>query len=812
MNLFGWMEQLQQDIRFGIRNLVVNPGFSLLAIMSLALGIMATTAMYSVVHAVVLDPFPYKNVDSLMSVRVVEPGRRGGRTYYSTDQFLEIAERSSIFEGVIASTISDVLWKSEGEPQRLRGNHVTANTFEVMGVPPLLGRVIVPSDAATDAASVVVLGHRFWQRQFGSDEGILGRQLMLNGVVRTVVGVMPRRFMWRGADVYLPIVFQRGRVVEGVRAVHLLGRLKAGVTPAQAEADLKPIIEELQKREPAEFPEKWRVGLLSFRETFPSGIRETLWVLFGAVGLLLLIACVNVSNLLLSRAAARQREMAVRAALGAGRGRLIRQLFTESLLLAVGGGVLGIPLAYAALRAIIVLVPPGTIPDESEIAVNSAVLIFTVSVSLLTAILFGLFPAWHASKAHLVESLKDASRSVSGGGRQALVRNGLVVAEVALSVMLLVGASLMMRSLLALQQVDLGIRADRLLTMRIPLSDQRYPEPGRRTEFLNQLLRRVSVVPGVVAAGINTGVHPLGNWSFPVEVAGFTQEDTRPVVIHQVNGDYTKALGIPLLQGRLFTEAELQDRQHVAAVNRAFADRYLAGRDPLGRVVRIPRLRTTPFNAANDSFQIIGVVKDTLNRSLTNEVQPELYLPYTITGMADRLVVLTHSYPASVINAVRSQVYAIDKDQPVTEVRTIETMLNDFVFSGPRFSLALFSVFAALGLSLAVIGVYGLISYAVSRRRQEIGVRIALGATTSSIVRLVLSGGLKLIGAGLILGLVGSAAAAHVLKQLIWRVSPYDPLSFTVVAGILLTVGLLACFWPTLQAARVDPASVLRYE
>jgi predicted permease len=812
MMALEWFAQARQDLRFGARTLAANPGFALLAVLSLALGITATTAMYSVVHAVVLDPFPYRDVDHLMSVRVSDLDRPGGRVSYSTDQFLEIAERSSIFAGVIASTISDVVWTGDGEPQRLRGNHVTTNTFEVMGVPPLLGRAVTTSDGAPSAPPVVVLGHRFWQRQFGGDLGVLGRELRLNGVVRTVVGVMPRRFMWRGADVYVPVVFQRGKAVEGVRFVHLLGRLKPGVSEAQAEGDLRPIIADLQQKEPDQFPEKWRVGLLSFKETFPSAIRETLWVLFGAVGLLLLIACVNVSNLLLARAAVRRREMAVRAALGASKGRLVRQLLTESLLLAVAGGALGIPFAHAGLKAIIALVPPGTIPDESEVVINSAVLLFAVGVCVATAVVFGLAPAWHASKTDLAGSLKEAGRSVSGGRGQALLRNGLVVAEVALAVMLLVGASLMMRTLLALQRVDLGIRTDRLLTMRIPLPGQRYPDPARRIAFFRELLERVGAVPGVVAAGVNTGLHPFGNWRLAVDVAGGARADRRPVVVHQVSGDYTKALGIGLLSGRVFTEAEVDAKRQLALVNQAFVRRYLGERDPQGRVVRIPGARTAPFNLPDDSFEVIGVVKDTLNRSLRNDVEPELYLPYTVAGLADRLVVLTGAHPGAVTGAVRHEVHALDGEQPVTEVRTIEDLLDDFAFSGPRFSLTLFCVFALVGLSLAVIGVYGVMAHAVARRRQEIGVRIAVGASSGRIVRMVLSSGLRLIGAGIVLGLLGSAAAGRAVQQLIWNVSPLDPLSFAAVSGVLLIAGLQACLWPAWRAARLDPVSAIRCE
>ncbi|MGH9853383.1 MAG: ABC transporter permease [Blastocatellia bacterium] len=810
--MLTWLEQFSRDIRFGIRHLAKNLGFTSIAVLSLALGIMATTAIYSVIHAVVLDPFPYKDVDNLMSVKVWDPNQRGFRLGYSTDQFLEIAERSTIFEGVIASTISDVLWAESGEPQRLRGNYGTFNTFQVMGVPSLLGRTILPDDAKPDAAPVVVLGYRFWQRQFGGDPGVVGRQLRLNDKVRTVIGVMPKRFMWRGADVYLPITFERGRVVEGVRGVHLLGRLKPGVTEAQAEVDLRPIIADLKKTEPAQFPDNWRVGLLSFKESFPSSIRENLWILFGAVGLLLLIACANVSNLLLAKASERQKEMSVRAALGASRSRLIRQLLTESLLLAIAGAALGVALAYSGLNAILALVPPNTIPDESEVVINTPVLLFTLLVSALTSVVFGLAPALHTSTGDLANPMRESGRSLTGGRRQAFLRKGLVVAGVALSLMLLVGAGLMMRTFIAVQDVDLGFRTDRLLTMRIPLPEQRYPDRERRVAFYQELLRRVSAVPGVTAVGLNSGVHPLGNMGAPVEVVGSAQQDTRPVVIHQINLDYTKAMGIALLEGRLFAESEVYGKQQLAVVNRSFVRSRLDGRDALGRVIRVPRLKQPPFGVTDDSFQIVGVVKDTLNRGLTNEVMPEVYLPFTLTGRADRLVALAQADPASITKAVMSQVYSIDKDQPVTDVRTIDRVLQEGVYAGPRFNLALFAVFAALGLTLAVIGVYGVMSSAVAQQTHEIGIRMALGATPGNVSGMVVKRGLWLLLAGIAVGLLGSFLTARLLAGQIWNVSPFDPVTFGAVSLILLLAGLQACVWPARRAARIDPIVALRQE
>jgi predicted permease len=806
------MRTLLQDLSFALRILAKSPGVTSIAVLSLALGIMATTAIYSVIHAVVLDPFPYKDVDNLMSVKVWDPNQRGYRLGYSTDQFLEIAERSTIFEGVIASTISDVLWTDGGEPQRLRGNYGTFNTFQVMGVPPLVGRTTLPDDARPEADPVVVLGYRFWQRQFGGDPNVVGRQLRLNDKVRTVIGVMTKRFMWRGADVYLPITFERGRAVEGVRGAHLLGRLKPGVTEAQAELDLRPIIADLKKMEPAQFPDNWRVGLLSFKETFPSSIRENLWILFGAVGLLLLIACANVSNLLLSKAGARQKEMAVRAAMGASRPRLIRQLLTESLLIAVAGGALGVALAFGCLRAILAIVPPDTIPDESEIALNTQVLLFTVLVSVMTSVLFGLAPALHTSAGDLANPLREAGRGLQGGSRQALLRKALVVAEVALSLMLLVGAGLMMRTFMAVQDVELGFRTDRLLTMRIPLPEKRYPDRERRVSFFEELLRRVSAVPGVQAVGLNTGMHPFGNFNTPVEVVGSARQDTRPVVTHQVNADYTKALGISLVEGRLFAESEVSAGRQLAIVNQRFARERLDGRNALGLTVRIPRLKQPPFGATDDSFQIVGVVKDTLNRGLTDQVTPELYLPFTVTGSADRLVALTQADPAGITKSVLNQVYSIDKDQPVTDLRTIDRVLQEGVYAGPRFNLALFAVFAALGLTLAVIGVYGVMSSSVAQQAHEIGVRIALGASPGNISKMIVKRGAWLLLTGVALGLAASFLTARLLSQQIWNVSPFDPVTFIAVSLILLVAGLQACFWPARRAARIDPIGALRQE
>jgi predicted permease len=802
---------LIQDIRYASRSLARSPGLTGIAILSFGLGAGAATAIYSVLHAVVLDPFAYKDVDSLTSVKVWDPAQRGYRTGYSVDQFVELRDRNGIFEGTIASTISDIVWTGAGDPQRLRGNHVSFDTFEVMGVPALIGRYATSADAEAGAPPVCVLGFKFWQRQFGGDPGVVGRTLTLNGIARTVVGVMPRRFMWRGADVYAPVAYRRGESPEGVRFVHVLGRLKPGVSEALAERDLRPIVEELRQRDPGAFPEKFRVGLLSFKETFPSGIREVLWLMFGAVGLLLLIACANVSNLLLSRAAGRRREMAVRASLGAGRGRLVRQLLTESLLLSLAGAAVGVALALASLRGILALAPPATIPDEAEIALNLPVLLFALAVAALCSILFGLAPALHAATPDLTEPLKESARSAGGGRRAGLFRSGLVVAELSLSVVLLAGAALMIRTVLAVQSIDTGLPIGSVLTMRVPLSERQYTSPARRAAFFRDLLQRVETLPGVTAAAVNTWVHPIGNMSVPVVVDGVEPSERR-VVVHQVSEAYPRVMGIPSVAGRSFEEADVAVVRRLALVNQAFVRLYFAERPALGARVRIPRLRSAPYNMSDDAFEIVGVVRDTVNAIPATEISPELYIPFTVTGMANHLLVRTPGSPQPLAASIRAQVHALDRDQPVTDVKTLETWIAELVYARPRFNLTLFSMFAFLGLALAVIGVYGVISHAVARQTQEIGIRMALGARTLDVARMVLLRGSKLLLLGLAFGIAAAWAVTRLLKQQIWQVAPFDPLSLGAVSLLLLATGLLACLLPALRAAAVQPVRALRDE
>ena len=795
------------DFTFALRQIRRYPGVAATAIVSLALGIGSATAVFSVVHGVVLDPFPYKDVGSLMSIRISEPGQRGGRTGYTVDQFLDLREHTSIFEGVTASTISDVFWAGRTAPERLRGNHTTYDGLSIMGVPALVGRIFTDSDRGAD---VCVLGFRFWQRQFAGDHSVVGQTLLLNGKARTVVGVMPPRFMWRGADVYLPLDFRRGAPQEGVQFVHVLGRLKPGVTSAQAETDLRPVIDEMKRKAPASFPQQYRVSLLSFAETFPSGITDVLWALFAAVGLLLLITCANVSNLLLAHSFHRSREMGIRVSIGAPRHRLIRQLLTESAVVALIGGALGVALAWIGIKGILAVVPAFTIPDEAEVRLNLPVMAFAAAVSMGTAILFGLLPALQTARNDVVESLKAGGRSGTSR-RDSWLSGGLVVTEVGLSLMLLVAAALMVRSLIRVTAAEYGVDTHNVLVARIPLDPARYPLSERRAAFAKELVDRLRNVQTVESAAVNTGYHPMGNASVPVVVPGVT--DDRPVTIHSISVDYPRVFRIPLRRGRLLTETDVSTRRAVAVVSESFVRRYLPARDPLGATFRAPRLSEQPFRMSSDAFEIVGVMADTTS-AFTREVRPEAYVPFTLGGPANFGVVIRPKYgeAAALVPTLRAVLSTIDKDQPVVEPAPVDYFIARFVSAGPKFNVVLFSVFGALGLALVTVGIYGVTANSVARRTREIGLRVALGATMSDVVRLVVGRGARLIGLGLVLGTAGGLAAARYLESMLRGGSPYDAVSTLAVVTLLGFIGVLACWLPARRAGKIPPIDALRAE
>ncbi|HEY8549084.1 MAG TPA: ABC transporter permease [Vicinamibacterales bacterium] len=803
-----WSE-IPRDLRHAVRVLLRSPGFTLTAVLSLALGIGATTAIFSVVHAVVIDPFPYRNPETLVSMAAVGPRGGGNWSTYTIDEYVELAERATVFEAVIASTIADVALTGTGVPERLRGNYVSMNTFDVMGVGPLYGRTPTAADARADAPPVAVLGYRFWQRQFGGDPGVIGRTLRLNGVLREVIGVMPRRFMWRGADVYLPTRYERGLQLPGVRTVHVMGRLREGMPAAQVEASVHAIVRDFQARAPARYPESFRIELQDFGETFASDLGDTLLILLGAVGLLLLIACANVSNLQLARATAREREMALRATLGAGRWRLIRQLLTESALLALIGGLLGVALAQAGLWAVTAVIPPDTIPDESHVRLNAPVLLFSLVLASLSTLLFGLTPAWQLARTDAAQMLRDGGRSSTAGARHARLRNVLVVSELALSMVLLVGAGLMMRTLVGLQQAELTFEPERMLTMRVPLAEARYPTAEARARFLRALIDRVESLPGVKAAAVDSGLPFLGARGTTVTIPGRPPLELHSLV-HETSEHYLDLQRARLIAGRALERADIDAVRRVAVVNRAFVERFLGGASPLGQTVRLDYLSRPPLNAADDSFEIVGVIDDLRNRGVPRETWPEIYVPFGVNSNVSYFVVEGLVPPQRLERAVRGEVYALDPEQPVTDVATLAAVIDETMFARPRFSLILLGAFSAVGLLLALLGVYGIMAYSVARQRTELGVRMALGATAGDVLRLVMGRGLRLVAAGAGVGTVLALWAKRVLSAHVWGVSTRDAMAYAAVALVLGGAGLVACFIPAFRAARSSPMTALR--
>ncbi len=811
---FSWAEQIAQDIRFGVRNLRKASGFTSSAVLSLALGIGATTAIFSVIYGVILDPFPYSHPERLFSFYANIPSRNFYFGADTPDDYLELKQDTHAFSDLISSTISDVLWTGTGEPLRLRGNYVTVNTFQVMGVKPQIGRYITFADGEVQSAPVAVLGYKFWMRQFGGDPKVIGREMRLNDKVRTVIGVMPRRFMWRGADVYLPIVFQRGRFVEDVREIFVMGRLKPGVTEAEAKTDLHPIFEDMIMRSGGEHVTKFRILLNNFYETFPSDIRQSLWILFGAVGVLLLIACVNVSSLLLARSAARSRELAVRASLGAGRLRLVRQLLTESAIIGIAAGVLGVLFAYGGLHAIFSIVPPNTIPDESVVTLNMPVLLFTLGISLTAAFLFGLAPAYQAGRADVAGALKSGGRGVSGAFGEAKLRNMFVIAEVALATILLVSASLVIRTLFRIEQVQVGTQPEHVLTMEIPLPDRRYARREARNAFFLNLLDRVQQVPGVQTIGLNQSVHPFVYFGTGVSVPASAVRTKTEAIVSQISSGYPEIINARLLQGRLLTPNDIRAARRFAVVNDKFAKFFFPKGNAISQSVQLLGLHPPP-DTSPENFEIAGVVADLPNIGLKRETAPEVYVPFTISGYSElsAILLIKSAVPVtSLVKPVEAQIHGLDPDQPVMEVRSLRQWLNMRGYSEPRFSVFLFGVFAGIGLLLAALGIYAVINYSVLRQTQEIGVRMALGAQRSRILNMVIGAGAKLLGIGALFGLMGSVSVAHFLRSIIWGVSPFDPLSFASVIAVLFVIGLLACVRPALRASRVDPIKALRYE
>lgn len=814
------METLGQDIRYALRNLRKTPGFAVVAIITLALGIGSSTAIFSVIDNVMMEPFPYPGAERFMSVLIHDTERNepGGRPVFSGPEFLDYVEQNHAFDKVIANDRLDVLYRAGEGTQHFDGNYVTPGTFEFFGMPALLGRVMQPADYEPGAPPVFVLRYKTWVKSFGADPTIINKTFVLNEVATTLVGIMPPRFAWGDAEMWIPKNPERAVSTTAFAGAFpqfwfLLGHLKPGVSIKEAEADFTVIANRLSKVYPKDYPKHFTVQLETLTNMVVGRFKATLFIVLAAVGLLLLIGCGNVANLLLARATTREKEFAIRSALGANRWRLIRQLLVESMILAVGGAAMGTLLAWGGLKSLVALMPQRIIPAEAVIRLNTPVLLFTLGVAVLTALVFGLVPALKAARKDLNEPLRDSGKGISGGFRHGRLRDAVVVLEVGLSLTLLVAAGLLMRSFVALRDVKLGLQPDHVLAARLPLPADRYKTAAQVTGFYRPLLQRLKALPGILEATETSTLPPYGGIPSDIEIPGKTHDEKWNAMFQLVSEGYFPVLKIQFVDGRPFTEAEVNGARKLAIVNQTFVRKYVGNENPIGKQIRIAQLEQFGDPVKEPIFEIIGLVADVKNRGLQEPIEPEIWIPYTVTGSAFRgILVRTEKEPLTMMNAVQQEIWATDRNVAVTLTGTLEGYISQFSFAGPRFGFFLMMIFGAIGLVLVTIGVYSVLAYTTTRRTQEIGIRMALGAEGSDVLGMVIRMGLRLVGIGVGLGLIASVALGRVIATQLWGISAYDPWTLVSVPLVLLLTGLVACWLPARRAARVDPLVALRYE
>jgi predicted permease len=675
-----------------------------------------------------------------------------------------------------------------------------------------------PADYEPGAPPVFVLRYKTWVKSFGADSGIVNKTFVLNGESRTLIGIMPPRFGWGNADLWIPKKPERAAATKTVAGAFpqfwfLLGHLKPGVSIKEAEADFTVVANRLAKVYPKDYPKRFAVHIESLTNLVVGQFKTTLFIVLAAVGLLLLIGCGNVANLLLARATTREKEFAIRSALGANRWRLIRQLLVESLVLAAGGAAVGTLLAWGGLKSLVALMPQNIIPAEAVIRLNLPVLLFTLGVAGLTALVFGLVPAVKAARRDLNDPLRDSGKGISGGFRHGRLRDAVVVLEVGLSLTLLVAAGLLMRSFVALRDVKLGLQPDHVLVARLPLPVDRYKTADQVMGFYRPLLQRLKALPGVLEATETSTLPPYGGIPSDIEVPGKTHAEKWDAMFQLVSEGYFPVLKIQFIDGRSFTEAEVNGARKLAVVNQTFVKKYLTNENPIGRQVRIAQLAEFEDAVKEPTFEIIGLVADAKNRGLQDPPQPEIWVPYTVTGSAFRgILVRTANEPLSMLNAVEHEIWATDNNVALTLTGTLEGYISQFSFAGPRFGFFLMTIFGAIGLALVTIGVYSVLAYTTARRTHEIGIRMALGANGSDVQGMVIRMGLKLVGLGVGIGLVVSLALGRVIATQLWGVSAYDPWTLVCVPALLLATGIVACWLPARRAAGVDPLVALRYE
>ncbi len=805
------MQWLYRDLRYGLRESARRPGFLTLAILTLALGIGAVTTMYSVIHNVLLNPFPYTNPRRMVDVIIQDTERdKVARGALSIPEFRAYVDETDVFEEAVGEDPKEMVYRGPYGSEELTVVAVTPNTFHFLGVPPLIGRTAMSDDAKAGATPVALLSHTAWMKYFNGDRSVIGQKVVLDNRGMIVIGVMPPHFAWNNADVWIPDAASLSDPDGKDKGFWLQARLKHGISLSQAEAQLGVIAKRLAQRYPDRYPKKFKIKVVSVIDWVVGKFRLVLYTLFGAVGLLLLIACCNVANMLLARATAREREIAIRSAVGATRFQILRQLLIESMLLAIGGGVLGAALAYAGVKALVHFVPPYTLAGETEIAIKLPVLIFCMALAALTALLFGIAPALFATRRDLAPGLASSGKGAGGGIGRGRLRNSLVISEVALSLVLLAGSGVLMRSFFAEMNLDLGFNPRNLLLLELLLPNA---TSARKHQFFETAAAKLNAMPGVIAASVTSGAPPYDSFSTEIKILGKTEVEKQTGSFDLCNQDYFRTVGFRLLRGTLLTQQDISSAHKVAVVNQTLVRKYFGGHDPLGRHITLSRLREGPDAIADPSFEIVGIVADVTNRGPEESVEPEAFIPSTVSNLGfPNLLVRTSSDTTQMVASIWREIRAVNNSAIQYKARTVESMLHDFSYARPQFSALLMGVFAAIGLVLVGTGVYGVMAYSVSQQTREIGIRMALGAQRLDVFRAVIGMALRMMGIGLVLGGLASFATNRVISSDISKVAVFDPV--TLIGGVLVVavLGFAASYLPALRATQINPVAALRHE
>jgi predicted permease len=812
------MQSLFQDIRYGFRQLIKMPGFTLTAVISLALGIGATTAVFSVVYAILMDPYPYKAPDRMIHMRLLTP-TDDTRGFGVTGAQWQQLRKSPVLEDAFLEDDWSLTVTGDDLPEDVQGVYLTSNGFNFFGVPTALGRGLQPSDAidGQDPQPVVVLSYKFWQRHFNSNPAVLGQTIQMVRKNYTVVGVAGRRFTWGDGDVYLPLKVTQ----DPVRGFYAGIRLKPGVSHAAADAALQPLITQFAKETPKHFPpDHLRLHVVGLNEDFVKQLGGTLYLLFGAVALLLMIGCGNVSILQLARATARSHEFAVRSAIGASRNRIVRQLLTESLLLSLTGAVLGILLAYKTVAVIVANLPEFSFPHEASIQINLPVLLFSIAIAVGTGVLFGLWPALQLSRPEVSQVMQSNTRKTTKGVSGRRTHNALIAGQIALTLLMLAGAGAAIEGFVRVMHVNLGYDPHNIMSVGIPIHDGTYKTWEERAPYFEQLRDKVAEVPGVSLAAVSSNATPPSNgFSTKFEILGKPAMEDQSLRFNMVSPEYFPALRIPLVQGRIWDQAENHRGAPLIVINQSLAKRYFPNGDAVGHSLKLPEITARPpfFLTAHGSegwLLIVGVVADKRNDGLSKPILPEAFVPYTMAmTMYTQILVRSQVPPLTLLHAVRAKVNSIDHDQQTNgNVKDLEHWIMDEPeWARGRLVAWLFGAFAALAVVLAAVGLYSVVSYSVVQRTNEFGIRMALGAPRGHVLRIVFGSTALSVGAGIVAGLVLSMALSKVMAH--WaQESSRDPLLLAASTLTLALVAALACAIPARRAAGVDPMTAIRYE